>query len=129
MTVPSHCSMKSGLSIFALAVSFTLSGCATAPRPIPLHSAQHEAVCAMIAEIEWQPFGTVAWEEDPAKVAELQAVVAEAELEELPSSIRCSGKFIRLRGTVGIPFDSFWLSPGETFAAISGGWHGGELLG
>lgn len=106
-----------------------LSGCVSAPPPPALSLTEKDAICEMVSDVKWQPFGNVSWEEDPQRTAELDAVADENDFFQLPERILCEGKRIELNESDGIPFDSFWLSQDGTQAAISGGWFGGELLG
>ncbi|MGB3722425.1 MAG: hypothetical protein WA979_06345 [Pacificimonas sp.] len=83
----------------------------------------------MANDVVWHPLGTVSWEDDPHEEAKLLAIADEDQFSRLPSQIRCAENRITLNASDGIPFDSFWLSPNGSQAAISGGWLGGELLG
>lgn len=106
-----------------------LSGCVTAPPSEALSPIEFEAICEMTADIEWQPFGTVSWEEDPKRMAALNAISSDDEFETLPARVRCPRGRVTLHRSNGIPFDKFWISSDARQAAISGGWFGGELLG
>ena len=106
-----------------------VAGCVTAPAPVALSSSEVDAICAMARDIEWHPFGTVAWEEDQERIDELAATASDDDFRKLPHRIRCAKTQVALDSGDGIPFDKFWLSPEGTRAAISGGWFGGELLG
>ena len=83
----------------------------------------------MTSEIEWHPFGTVTWVNDPDRANVLEEVATEDDFRELPADIRCTGRRVALNQSNGVPFDKFWLSSDGKLAAISGGWVGGELLG
>lgn len=106
-----------------------IAGCATTPSSTALSTAQTEAVCAMANDVVWHPFGTVSWEDSPQKAATLLAIAPEEQFSQLPRRIRCEGRKITLNNSNGTPFDTYWVSQDGMQAAISGGWHGGELLG
>ena len=106
-----------------------LSGCVTAPSSLGLSLTETEAICGMTADVEWQPFGTVSWEEDPKRIADLSAIARDEEFAELPTQVRCATGQVTLRHSEGIPFDRFWISSDGRQAAISGGWLAGELSG
>lgn len=106
-----------------------LSGCATSPLSPAISPIEIEAICAMTADVEWQPFGTVSWEEDPKRMADLNAIAGDDEFKALPAQVRCPRGRVTLHHSNGIPFDKFWISSDARQAAISGGWLGGELLG
>ena len=98
-----------------------LSGCVTAPSSLALSPFEIEAICEMTADVEWQPFGTVSWEEDPKRMAELNAIAGDDEFKALPAQVRCPSGRVTLHHSNGIPFDKFWISSDARQAAISGG--------
>ncbi|MEQ5788621.1 hypothetical protein J3454_12020 [Erythrobacter sp. NFXS35] len=83
----------------------------------------------MAEDVKWGPFGTVSWEKNPDRIAELDGVIADKEFVDLPARMNCPDGAVSLNGLHGLPFDKFWLSADGTKAAISGGWFGGEMLG
>lgn len=117
------------LRLLFLAGVGLLSGCVTAPSSLALSPIEIEVICEMTANVEWQPFGTVSWEEDPKRMADLNGIVGDDEFKALPAQVRCPSGRVTLHHSNGIPFDKFWISSDATQAAISGGWLGGELLG
>lgn len=107
----------------------TLSACVTSPPPFESSANETEAICQMAEDVKWGPFGTVSWEKNPDRIAELDGVIADKEFVDLPARMNCPDGAVSLNGLHGLPFDKFWLSADGTKAAISGGWFGGEMLG
>jgi hypothetical protein len=114
----------------AVAGTFLLSGCATTPQTLPLSALEKAAICAIVPDIDWAPFGNVAWEEDRDKIEHLERWATQFEFKPLPAAMRCADGRLRLHGKdPNVPFAQFWSAPDGRRAAITGGFFGGQLLG
>ena len=102
----------------------------TAPNHPPIQAAERSAICAMLKDIRWGPFGTVDWAEDVSTIERLRALVKEEDFKDLPATLQCPDGIRRLHDSgQPVPFQSFWLSADGRRAAISGGWVAAELTG
>jgi hypothetical protein len=121
--------ITTGQCAAAAALSF-LSACATTEHSPPLSEMEKAAICALARDIDWAPFGNVAWEEDRDSIERLQSWATESEFKPLPATVKCADGRLRLHGKdPNVPFAEFWSAADGRRAAITGGFFGGQLLG